>query len=204
MIKTTMKKILEILFLSHFFKKLEGVISRIKENSKKSKHTNALVVDTSSSAPQKNINIRITISLIFLALIVPLFLGFISYSYKNNYEIFKGNAKLLMLRANDGFVSNLTNLINPVANSVQVTARFIEDNPEVYKQEKMNNYLLANLQTDSNIVSYTVIGSNGYLREIQRVNGGLPVGDRVTPEGANFVSWVIDKGRDKNLQSELT
>ena len=204
MIKTTMKKILEILFLSHFFKKLEGVISRIKENSKKSKHTNALVVNTSSSAPQKNINIRITISLIFLALIVPLFLGFISYSYKNNYEIFKGNAKLLMLRANDGFVSNLTNLINPVANSVQVTARFIEDNPEVYKQEKMNNYLLANLQTDSNIVSYTVIGSNGYLREIQRVNGGLPVGDRVTPEGANFVSWVIDKGRDKNLQSTFT
>ena len=63
----------------------------IKENSKKSKHTNALVVDTSSSAPQKNINIRITISLIFLALIVPLFLGFISYSYKNNYEIFKIN-----------------------------------------------------------------------------------------------------------------
>jgi len=199
-----MKKILEILFLSHFFKKLGGVISRIKENSKKSKHTNALVVDTSSSAPQKNINIRITISLIFLALIVPLFLGFISYSYKNNYEIFKGNAKLLMLRANDGFVSNLTNLINPVANSVQVTARFIEDNPEVYKQEKMNNYLLANLQTDSNIVSYTVIGSNGYLREIQRVNGGLPVGDRVTPDGANFVSWVIDKGRDKNLQSTFT
>lgn len=199
-----MKKILEILFLSHFFKKLGGVISRIKENSKKSKHTNALVVDTSSSAPQKNINIRITISLIFLALIVPLFLGFISYSYKNNYEIFKGNAKLLMLRANDGFVSNLTNLINPVANSVQVTARFIEDNPEVYKQEKMNNYLLANLQTDSNIVSYTVIGSNGYLREIQRVNGGLPVGDRVTPDGANFVSWIIDKGRDKNLQSTFT
>lgn len=199
-----MKKILEILFLSHFFKKLGGVISRIKENSKKSKHTNALVVDTSSSAPQKNINIRITISLIFLALIVPLFLGFISYSYKNNYEIFKGNAKLLMLRANDGFVSNLTNLINPVANSVQVTARFIEDNPEVYKQEKMNNYLLANLQTDSNIVSYTVIGSNGYLREIQRVNGGLPVGDRLTPDGANFVSWVIDKGRDKYLQSTFT
>ena len=92
MIKTTMKKILEILFLSHFFKKLGGVISRIKENSKKNKHANALVVDTSSSAPQKNINIRITISLIFLALIVPLFLGFISYSYKNNYEIFKGNA----------------------------------------------------------------------------------------------------------------
>ena len=54
-----------------------------------------------------------------------------------------------MLRANDGFVSNLTNLINPVANSVQVTARFIEDNPEVYKQEKMNNYLLVLLSDTS-------------------------------------------------------
>ena len=109
-----------------------------------------------------------------------------------------------MLRANDGFVSNLTNLISPVANSVQVTARLIEDNPEVYRQEKMNNYLLANLITDPNIVSYTVVGSDGYLREIQRVSGGLPVGDRVTPEGANFVSWVMEKGRDQKIQSIFT
>ena len=161
-------------------------------------------VNATTNLPQKNINIRITISIIFLALIVPLFLGFIFYSYKNNYDIFKGNAKLLMLRANDGFVSNLTNLIGPVANSVQVTARLIEDSPEVYRQEKMNNYLLANLITDPNIVSYTVVGSDGYLREIQRVSGGLPVGDRVTPEGANFVSWVMEKGRDQKIQSTFT
>ncbi|MFZ4587283.1 MAG: adenylate/guanylate cyclase domain-containing protein [Candidatus Methylopumilus universalis] len=161
-------------------------------------------VDAATNVPYKNINIRITISIIFLALIVPLFLGFIFYSYQNNYEIFKGNAKLLMLRANDGFVSNLTNLISPVANSVQVTARLIEDSPEVYRQEKMNNYLLANLITDPNIVSYTVVGSDGYLREIQRVSGGLPVGDRVTPEGANFVSWVMEKGRDQKIQSSFT
>ena len=198
-----MKKILEIFLHSYFFKKLGGVIGRIKEKFKKNKQTNALVVSASSSVPQKIINIRITISIIFLALIVPLFLGFISYSYKNNYEIFKDNAKLLMVRANDEFVSNLMNLISPVANSVQVTARLIEDNPEVYKQEKINNYLLANLLTDPNIVSYTVSGSDGYLREIQRVKGGLPVGDRVTPEGANFVSWVISKGKDQKLQSNF-
>ena len=204
MIKVMMKKIIEIFLPSYFFKKLGGVIGRIKEKFKKNKQTNALVVSASSSVSQKNINIRITISIIFLALIVPLFLGFISYSYKNNYEIFKDNAKLLMVRANDEFVSNLMNLISPVANSVQVTARLIEDNPEVYKQEKMNNYLLANLLTDPNIVSYTVSGSDGYLREIQRVKGGLPVGDRVTPEGANFVSWVMSKGKDQKLQSNFT
>ena len=196
-----MKKTLKIPSSLRIFKKLREVFGRIKEKFKKSNQTNALVVDASSSVPQTNINIRITISIIFLALIVPLFLGFISYSYKNNYEIFKDNAKLLMVRANNEFVSNLMNLISPVANSVQVTARLIEDNPEIYKQEKMNNYLLANLLTDPNIVSYTISGNDGYLREIQRVKGGLPVGDRVTPEGANFVSWVMSKNRDQKLQS---
>jgi len=142
-----MKKTLKIPSSLRIFKKLREVFGRIKEKFKKSNQTNALVVDASSSVPQTNINIRITISIIFLALIVPLFLGFISYSYKNNYEIFKDNAKLLMVRANKEFVSNLMNLISPVANSVQVTAHLIEDNPEIYKQEKMNNYLLANLLT---------------------------------------------------------
>ena len=199
-----LKKTLKIPSSLSFFKKLREVLGRIKEKFKKSNQSNALVADASPSLPQKNINIRITISIIFLALIVPLFLGFISYSYKNNYEIFKDNAKLLMGRANDEFVSNLMNLISPVANSVQVTARLIEDNPEVYRQEKMNNYLLANLLTDPNIVSYTISGNDGYLREIQRVKGGLPVGDRVTPEGANFVSWVMSKNRDQKLQSTFT
>lgn len=204
MVEIIMKKFIETFSRSHFFKNLEGVISRIQLKFIKNKQANTLVADAISSASQKNINIRITISIIFLALIVPLFLGFISYSYKNNYEIFKDNAKLLMVRANDEFVSNLMNLISPVANSVQVTARLVEDNPEVYKQEKMNNYLLANLLTDPNIVSYTISGNDGYLREIQRVKGGLPVGDRVTPEGANFVSWVMSKNRDQKLQSTFT
>ena len=204
MMKIFMKKIIVIFSRSHFFRNFEEVISRIQPKFIKNKQANSLVADAISGAPKKNINIRITISIIFLALIVPLFLGFISYSYKNNYEIFKDNAKLLMVRANDEFVSNLMNLISPVANSVQVTARLIEDNPEVYKQEKMNNYLLANLLTDPNIVSYTISGNDGYLREIQRVKGGLPVGDRVTPEGANFVSWVMSKNRDQKLQSTFT
>jgi len=199
-----MKKIPKIFFSDNFLQKLKGSFSHLKQMFKKNKHVIVPVVEPASNISKKNINISITISLIFLALIVPLFLGFISYSYKNNYEIFKDNAKLLMVRANDEFVSNLMNLISPVANSVQVTARLIEDNPEVYKQEKMNNYLLANLLTDPNIVSYTVSGSDGYLREIQRVKGGLPVGDRVTPEGANFVSWVMSKNRDQKLQSTFT
>lgn len=204
MMKIFMKKIIVTFSRSHFFRNFEEVISRIQPKFIKNKQANSLVADAISGAPKKNINIRITISIIFLALIVPLFLGFISYSYKNNYEIFKDNAKLLMVRANDEFVSNLMNLISPVANSVQVTARLIEDNPEVYKQEKMNNYLLANLLTDPNIVSYTISGNDGYLREIQRVKDGLPVGDRVTPEGANFVSWVMSKNRDQKLQSTFT
>jgi Cache domain len=199
-----MKKIPKIFFTDNFLQKFKGFISQLKQMFKKNKHVVVPVMEPASNISKKNINISITISLIFLALIVPLFLGFISYSYKNNYEIFKDNAKLLMVRANDEFVSNLMNLISPVANSVQVTARLIEDNPEVYKQEKMNNYLLANLLTDPNIVSYTVSGSDGYLREIQRVKGGLPVGDRVTPEGANFVSWVMSKNRDQKLQSTFT
>jgi adenylate cyclase len=199
-----MKKISKIFFIDNFLQKFKGFISQLKEKFKKNKQAIVPVVEANANTSKKNINISITISIIFLTLIVPLFLGFISYSYKNNYQIFKDNAKLLMVRANDEFVSNLMNLISPVASSVQVTARLIEDNPEVYKQEKMNNYLLANLLTDPNIVSYTISGSDGYLREIQRVKGGLPVGDRVTPEGANFVSWVMNKGRDQKLQSTFT
>ena len=63
----------------------------------------------------KNIRLQFSISVIFLMLITPLFVGFIAYSYQTNYVTYKNNAVNLVARVNQEFNNSLVALLNPIA-----------------------------------------------------------------------------------------
>ena len=58
----------------------------------------------------RNVKLRLSISVLFLILIIPVFIAFILYSYQTNYSIYKKNAIDLVTRANDESIHSLIEL----------------------------------------------------------------------------------------------
>ncbi len=152
----------------------------------------------------KNIKLRLSISAIFLLLIIPVFIAFTFYSYKNNYSIYKQNAINLVVRNNEESIRNLIEFLDPIADSVRVSSRLIAANPELINQEKIAEHLLVNLENNPNIVSYFVTSKDGSFRQIQRAYKAFPIGERVPPDGSVYVSWVIDRSRNQKADSHYT
>ena len=64
----------------------------------------------SAKLEMRNVKLRLSISVIFLLLIIPVFIAFILYSYQTNYSIYKKNAIDLVTRANNESIHNLIDL----------------------------------------------------------------------------------------------
>ena len=152
----------------------------------------------------KNIRLQFSISVIFLMLITPLFVGFIAYSYQTNSVTYKNNAVNLVARGNQEFINSLVALLNPIASSVRVTSRLISAQPELANQDRIAEHLLVNLENNPNIVSYFLATKEGSFRQVQRTNKALPVGDRIPPDGSHYVSWVIDRSKKPEAESVYT
>ena len=70
-----------------------------------------------------NVKLRLSISVIFLLLIIPVFIAFILYSYQTNYLIYKKNAIDLVTRANDESIHSLIDFLDPISDAARVTAK---------------------------------------------------------------------------------
>ncbi|MBU3555424.1 adenylate/guanylate cyclase domain-containing protein [Polynucleobacter sp. UB-Piko-W3] len=152
----------------------------------------------------RNVKLRLSISVIFLLLIIPLFIAFIFYSYQTNYSIYKKNAIDLVTRANDESIHNLIDFLDPIADAARVTSRLVASNPELINQDKIAEHIIVNLENNPNIVSYFLASKEGSFRQVQKTNKSIPVGERVPPDGSRFVSWVIDRSKNQNAESTYT
>jgi cell shape-determining protein MreC len=92
----------------------------------------------------RNVKLRLSISVIFLLLIIPVFMAFILYSYQTNYSIYKKNAIDLVTRANDESIHNLIDFLDPIADAARVTAKLVNSNPELINQDKIADHNLNN------------------------------------------------------------
>jgi adenylate cyclase len=152
----------------------------------------------------KNIRLRLSISVIFLLLVTPVFIAFIFYSYQTNYSIYKQNAISLVSRANENSIRDLINFIGPISSAVRVTSKLIAANPDLINQDKLAEHSMVNLENNPNIVSYFVASEEGSMRQVQRTDKSIPVGGRVPPDGSQYVSWVIDRSKSFNNDSTYT
>ncbi|MCE7505501.1 adenylate/guanylate cyclase domain-containing protein [Polynucleobacter sp. IMCC30063] len=153
---------------------------------------------------KQNINLRISISVIFLMLIIPAFITFIFYSYRTNYLIYKQNAINLVVRANEESIHSLIEFLDPIVDAVRVTSKMVASNPELINQEKITEHSIVNLENNLNVVSYFLSSKDGSFRQVQRTNQAIPIAGRVPPEGSQYVSWVIDRSKNQNGESTYT
>ena len=151
-----------------------------------------------------NIKLRLSISVIFLLLIIPVFIAFIFYSYHTNYSIYKKNAIDLVIRANEESIHNLIEFLDPIADAARVTSKLIASNPDLINQDRIAEHILVNLENNPNVVSYFLASKEGSFRQVQRANKAIPVGERVPPDGSQYVSWVIDRSKNQNADSTYT
>ena len=147
----------------------------------------------SAKLEMRNVKLRLSISVIFLLLIIPVFIAFILYSYQTNYSIYKKNAIDLVTRANNESIHNLIDFLDPIADAARVTAKLVNSNPELINQDKIADHIIVNLENNPNIVSYFLASREGSFRQVQKTNKSIPVGERVPPDGSRFVSWNVDK-----------
>lgn len=152
----------------------------------------------------KNIRLQLSISVIFLMLITPPFVGFIAYSYETNFATYKKNAVNLVARSNEDFIHSLIGLLDPIASSVRVTAKMLSAQPELANQGRVAEHLTVNLENNPNLVSYFIATKDGSFRQVQRTSKSIAVGERLPPEGAQFVSWVIDRSKKQETDSVYT
>ena len=108
----------------------------------------------SAKLEMRNVKLRLSISVIFLLLIIPVFIAFILYSYQTNYSIYKKNAIDLVTRANNESIHNLIDFLDPIADAARVTAKLVNSNPELINQDKIADHIIVNLENNPNIVSY--------------------------------------------------
>ena len=152
----------------------------------------------------RNVKLRLSISVLFLILIIPVFIAFILYSYQTNYSIYKKNAIDLVTRANDESIHSLIEFLDPITDATRVTAKLVSSNPELINQDKISEHIIVNLENNPNLVSYFLASREGSFRQVQKTNKSIPVGDRVPPDGSRFVSWVIDRSKNQNAESTYT
>ena len=158
----------------------------------------------SAKLEMRNVKLRLSISVIFLLLIIPVFIAFILYSYQTNYSIYKKNAIDLVTRANNESIHNLIDFLDPIADAARVTAKLVNSNPELINQDKIADHIIVNLENNPNIVSYFLASREGSFRQVQKTNKSIPVGERVPPDGSRFVSWIIDRSKNQNAESTYT
>ena len=152
----------------------------------------------------RNVKLRLSISVIFLLLIIPVFVAFILYSYQTNYSIYKKNAIDLVTRANNESIHSLIEFLDPIADAVRVTAKLVTTNPDLINQDKIYEHIIVNLENNPNIVSYFLASRDGSFRQVQKTSKSIPVGERVPPDGSRYVSWVIDRSKNQNVESTYT
>jgi adenylate cyclase len=165
------------------------------------KATNPLAVSPKQEAeredrpPKFAVKLRLSISTLFLCLILPSFAVFVFYIYKTNYEIYKRNAAVLITTHNDQTSAKLIALLDPIGDSLLTLAKQVRDDPRLFDSESFHDTMRLHLDNNPNLVSIFVASEKGSFHQVQSVREGMVVANRVPPANARYNFWVVDRSR---------
>ncbi len=152
--------------------------------------------------PSYAIKLRLTISALFMCLILPSFGLVVYYIYKNNYKIYKENASEQITNHNNQTKDKLHALLDPISASLLSMAKQVRDDPQLFDSASVNDTLLLHLENNPNLVSIFLASDKGSFHQVQKMREGMIVANRVPPAEANFNFWVVQPGlqSSKNTQ----
>jgi adenylate cyclase len=143
--------------------------------------------------PRFSIRLRVSISTMFLAMILPAFTLFAVYIYKTNYDIYKQNASDLIIAYNGQAIEKFSALLDPISDSLLVLAKQIEDDPALFQTGDFYSTMLLHLENNPHLVSVFSASDQGAFQQVQRMRPGMIVAGRVTPDIASYNIWRTDR-----------
>ena len=139
------------------------------------------------------IKLHVSISTLFLCLILPAFAVFVAFIYKTNLGIYKENAAALITNHNTQMTDKLLALLDPIGDSLLTIAKQVRDDPRLFDTDNVNDTLLLHLENNPNLVSIFVASDKGNFRQVQRMREGMIVANRVPSPDAVFNFWSVDR-----------
>ncbi len=142
--------------------------------------------------------LRLSLSAIFLILTIPSFVAFLFYSYSNNFDIYKDKAYDALVQHNDDVAEKLTNLLNPIDDSIRVIRKQLTDDPSLFTNTKFIETLALHLANNANLVSIFTASADGTYRQVTSIAGpGVILSDRVAPAGSIMAVWKVDRAKNQ-------
>ncbi len=148
-----------------------------------------------STEPSRNfaVKLRLSISTLFLCLMLPSFALFIFYVYQTNYEIYKRNAVELITAHNVQTSAKLVALLDPIGDSLLVLAKQVHDDPRLFESASFHDTMLLHLDNSPDLVSVFLASDKGSFHQVQRIREGMIVANRVPAADVRYNTWVVDR-----------
>ena len=141
------------------------------------------------------LKLHVTISALFLLLIVPLFSGLIFFTYQSNLALAKREAAKSMDRARDETMKNISGFIEPISDAVRSTAQLGSVDPSFFRKEASGQILLRAIQNNSDITSYYIGFADGSFRQVAGINPNVPMSEHKVPADAKYANRMIDRSK---------
>lgn len=143
--------------------------------------------------PRFAFRLHISISALFLCLILPFFAILLVYIYRTNYEIYKQNAAELITNHNDQTTDKLIALLDPIGDSLLALAKQVRDEPRFFESNGLMDTMLLHLENNPTLVSVFVASDRGSFHQVQSMRENMVIASRIPPADAKFNFWIVDR-----------
>ncbi len=150
------------------------------------------------------VRLRLSISSLFLCLILPSFILFVFYIYQTNYEIYKKNAAELINNHNDQTSDKLFALLDPIRDSLLALSKQVRDDPRLFDNSDFHDTMLLHLDNNPDLVSVFVASDKGSFHQVQTMREGMILGNRTPPADAKYNFWVVVRSANVEVVAETT
>ena len=151
-----------------------------------------------------NIKLRLSISALFIILIAPIFIAFVTYSYQTNKQSYEKNAYELIERNNQESIRKIFDFLGQLTSAAFITTNLIEADPSFVGKSKIFPHFIASLNNNKDVVSYFYANQDGSFYQTQRTNEAVPLGGRVPPKQAKYAEVSIDRKTNQGADTKYT
>ncbi len=141
------------------------------------------------------LKLHVTISGLFLLLIVPLFSGLIFVTYQSNIKLAKREAAKAMERAREETIRNINSFVEPIADAVRSTAQLASIEPGFFRKDESGQMLLRAIQNNPDITSYYLGFMDGSFRQVGGIDPKRPMIEHKIPADARYTNRMIDRSK---------
>ena len=150
------------------------------------------------------VKLRLSISTLFLCLMLPSFALFVFYVYQTNYEIYKRNAVELLASHNQQTSAKLLALLNPIGDSLLTLAKQVRDEPKLFDSVSFHDTMLLHLENNPDLVSVFVASEKGSFHQVQRIRAGMVVANRIPSPEVTHNTWVVDRSKSEKVNNQIS